>query len=157
RGQINGTRPSRTQPTGAASHLAGPRSRWHSRERAPYRNRLANDRASIQPKDRSCPVSSHSAQLAGTHSSTDTPPKPSIRSAATIRAETRKVQVHSQRPVCKSFQPVSRERAAYSRGENRNSAGAREPVEPATKSAGSRHRAQISRDRARQSQVPKNS
>ena len=112
RGQIRGIRPIRTQPVGAASHPVGPRSRWHSRERAPYRNRLARDSASIQPRGISCPVKVHNSIFAGTHTSTDTPPKHSICRAATIRAETWKVQVHSQMPVCRFFQAVSRERAA---------------------------------------------
>ena len=57
----------------------------------------------------------------------------------------------------KFFQPVSRKRAAYNSGENRNSAGARELVDLVRASAGSRHKTQMSRDRARQSPVPNSS
>ncbi len=121
--------PSATPPSGARSGIRpirtqpapGPRSRWPAgRGRQPPR----------------LPASPHLLPLARDSAS--------IQQGALLPGEG---PGPSKCPVCRFRQTVSRRGAAYSSGENRNNAGAKVPTELATKRAGSRHRAQINRDR----------
>lgn len=140
------------------AHPAGPRSRWHSRERAPYRNRLAQRQCQHPAQGHLLPGESPQQHICRDTHQYGHPAEaqhlqgrpPSGRRPGRSRST----------PKCRS---AGSSRQSAGRGRHRagektgTGPGAKEPVEPATKSADSRHRAQISRDKAKQSPTPNSS